>query len=115
MTALEITLEILCVALGLALAYAIARLYKLRIALYRAESRQNGETELIEKFRTVAAQTLEGNSQQFLQLAKSTLEKEGLVAKADLEKRKLEIDHVVAPLQKKLEEYDVHLKHMERE
>ncbi len=68
---------------------------------------------MLERFKILAAESLAANSEQFLAMARSTLERESLIAKGDLEKRKLEIDHLVAPLSKKLEEYQTHLQRLE--
>jgi DNA recombination protein RmuC len=70
---------------------------------------------MFERFKTLAAESLAANSEQFLTLARTALERESLVAQNDLEKRKLEIDHLVAPLSKKLEEYQTHLQRLEND
>lgn len=115
MSNLEILLTTLVVLLGGGLAFVTFRLYKTKLALAQAEIYQKGESFLVERFRSVASETLEGSTQQFLQLAKATLETENLQAKSELEKQKLEIDGIVDPLKKKLEEYQQHLSLVERE
>lgn len=115
MTTLEVTFLSTTCILACALFFLAQRYYLIRIALTRAESTQQGDTLLLERFRSLATQTLEGNSQQFLNLARATLEKESGQAKNELEKSRLEINHLVEPLKKKLDEYDAHLQQIERE
>ena len=115
MSNLELFLIVLCCLLFIGLIYMTLQLYRARLALAQSAAAQQGEAYMAEKFRSIAAQTLEGSSQQFLQLAKTTLEKENVVASSELEKRKVEITNVVEPLTKKLEEYEANLKTIERE
>ncbi len=115
MTTLEIILFTAVFALSALLIFVIFRYFQIRVELTKAESSQQNEAILLERFRSLATQTLEGNSQQFLQLARATLEKENVVAKSEMEKSRSEISHLVEPLKKKLEEYDTHLQHIERE
>lgn len=93
----------------------LRKLYLARVSLAQAQARHQSEEIMLERFRSLAAQSLEGNTQQFLHLARTTLEKETLVSQTELEKRKIEIQHLVEPLQKKLEEYQTQLQGIERE
>lgn len=115
MSNLEVFLIVLSALLTGGIIFLSARLYSAKLALASSSAQQQGEEFLAEKFRSIAAQTLEGSSQQFLQLAKTTLEKENVVSAAELDKRKVEINNVVEPLKKKLEEYEINLKGLERE
>ena len=115
MSKLEIILTFSFLLSIVALFIVSRKLYLARIALAKTEAQQHGEDFLLERFRDLAAQTLAGNSNQFLQLAKTTLEKESLISQSALEKKKFEIDHIIAPLKKKLEEYEIQLKNLERE
>jgi len=115
MTNLEIALSVLSIFfLGLSI-FLARRLYYAQLRLTQAEGQNRSEADLMEKFKSLANQTLTGQSEQFLQLAKTTLEKENVVAKSELEKKRLEIEHVVEPLRKKLEEYQTQVQNIERE
>ena len=103
-----------CVFMGLSIWLAL-RLHKAKVELAQAQSHMRGEDLLLERFRSLASQTLEGSSQQFLQLAKSTLEKEQIIAQSELDKRKVEISNLVEPLSKKVTEYQEQLQTLERE
>jgi DNA recombination protein RmuC len=115
MTNLEWVLIILCGGLFSLAGFLVIRLYRAQLELQQARALTKTDADLLEKFKSLSHQTLEGQSQQFLQLAKTTLEKENVVAKSELEKRKIEIEHVVEPLKKKLEEYQQQLQGLERE
>lgn len=115
MTTLEIIFLTLICVLSVTLVLLAYRYYLVRLALAKAESTQQGDALLLERFRSLAAQTLESNSQQFLTLARTTLEKENVLAKTELEKSRVEINHLVEPLKKKLDEYETHLQAIERE
>ncbi|OFZ19458.1 MAG: hypothetical protein A2Z20_05375 [Bdellovibrionales bacterium RBG_16_40_8] len=115
MSNLEIILSLLFFSSFITLIFVSRRLYFARISLAKAEAEQHGEDFLLERFKVLAAQTLEGSSNQFLQLAKTTLEKENIISQSTLEKKKIEIDNIVAPLTKKLEEYETQLQGVERE
>ncbi|MEQ1666040.1 MAG: hypothetical protein ABL927_11770, partial [Bdellovibrionales bacterium] len=108
-----VSLVLLLLVFGLAY-----RLYLAKIELEKTKAQLNVDDVILDRFRAIASQTLEGNSKQFLELAKSTLEKENIISKSvlekenansknELEKSRLEIHHLVDPLNKKLEEYQV--------
>lgn len=115
MTNLEIFLAILCAVFGTGLAIMTSRYFQTRMKLAQAEAQKQGDELVVERFRSIATQALEGNNQQFLHLAKSVLEKETTVAKSEMEKSRLEIRHVVEPLQKKLTDYEAQLQQIEKE
>lgn len=76
---------------------------------------ETSKTQLTDTFKSLASQALEGNSKQFMDLAKNLLEKESSVAKKDLEQRTKSIDHMLNPLKETLDRYQTHVKHMEQE
>ena len=109
---------ILTLILLLSVIYSVLitiKLFRVRVELAQAEGALKNEGLLLERFRSLSSQTLEGQSQQFLQLAKSTLEKENISAKTELEKQKLAIDHLVDPLKKKLDEYQLQIRNIEND
>ncbi len=56
-------------------------------------------------FKALSAESLRTNNQQFLDLAKTTLEKYQSEAKGDLEKRQKAVEGTIAPLKETLEKY----------
>jgi DNA recombination protein RmuC len=56
-------------------------------------------------FKVLSAESLRTNNQQFLDLAKATLEKYQSEAKGDLEKRQKAVENTIAPLKETLEKY----------
>lgn len=115
---MPITVIILSLAVTLlvaALIWVSIRLYQTKIELAKAHMYQAGESHMEERFRSLANETLTGHTQQFLQLAKASLEGENLSARSELEKQKLEINHIVDPLKKKLDEYQQHLLVIEKD
>jgi DNA recombination protein RmuC len=116
-----VSLVLLLLVFGLAY-----RLYLAKIELEKTKAQLNVDDVILDRFRAIASQTLEGNSKQFLELAKSTLEKENIISKSvlekenansknELEKSRLEIHHLVDPLNKKLEEYQIYFQKIESE
>ncbi len=59
--------------------------------------------QMRDSFQALAAQTLQSQSRQFLELAEQSLGKQNETAKGELEKRQLSIENVISPLQKALE------------
>ena len=90
-----------------------------QIKKHELEAQQNATKEVQktfgDSFRSLAAQALEGNNKQFLELAKTALGKEAEVSKADLEKRQLAIQNLVSPLKETLERYQNLANQVERE
>ncbi|MBA4394473.1 MAG: hypothetical protein C0407_13050, partial [Desulfobacca sp.] len=56
-------------------------------------------------FKVLSAESLRTNNQQFLDLAKATLEKYQSEAKGDLEKRQKAVENTITPLKETLEKY----------
>lgn len=79
------------------------------------EMLESSKNQLTDTFKSLASQALEGNNKQFMDLAKSLMDKETSVAKKDLDQRTKSIDHMLNPLKETLERYQVHIKHMEQE
>ncbi len=70
---------------------------------------------LQDSFKSLAADALEGNNRQFLELAKTMLGKETEVAKMDLSKRQEAIDSMIKPFVDVLQRYQVQTQDLERE
>lgn len=64
-------------------------------------------------FKSLSAECLRTNNQQFMDLAKATLEKYQSEAKGDLEKRQKAVEGTVAPLKETLEKYVQQVQAME--
>ena len=77
-----------------------------RGAREREESFKQATTELAEKFKALSRDALKDNNQEFLNLARATLEKFQANAKGDLEQRQQAIDQLVRPLKDSLEKVD---------
>ena len=70
--------------------------------------------EMCETFKALSSDALRDNSQSFLDLAKSTLEKYQAEAKGDLEVKQKEVASLVAPIKESLEKVDAQLQEVER-
>ncbi len=77
-----------------------------RAAQERNESFKRVTEELAEKFKALSRDALKDNNQEFLNLARVTLEKFQETAKGDLELRQSAIDQLVKPLRESLEKVD---------
>ena len=64
-------------------------------------------------FDSLAAKALDTSNQNFLKLAKSTLETEQEKAKSELTQRRQSIDELVKPLAESLKSYETHLRKLE--
>src|ERR1044071_3361888 len=85
-----------------------------RAAQERNESFKRVTEELAEKFKALSRDALKDNNQEFLNLARATLEKSQVAAKGDLEQRRQAIDQLVKPLKESLEKVDGKIEEMER-
>jgi DNA recombination protein RmuC len=87
------------------------------LATLRAEhaAHVKAEERLRESFRALSADALERSSQSFLALARTSLGEFQLGAVADLEKRQLAIDTLLAPMRESLQRVDVQLQQVEKE
>ena len=73
----------------------------------------DAEKKLREAFSSLSAEALRTNNQQFLELAKSTLEKHQETARGDLDKRQQAIDALVKPVTDTLGKFDSKLRDLE--
>jgi DNA recombination protein RmuC len=80
----------------------------------RDESFKQATSELAEKFKALSRDALKDNNQEFLNLARATLEKFQASAKGDLEQRQQAIDQLVKPLKESLEKVDGRIGEMEK-
>jgi DNA recombination protein RmuC len=85
-----------------------------RAAHERNESFKRVTEELAEKFKALSRDALKDNNQEFLNLARATLERFQVSAKGDLEQRQQAIDQIVTPLKESLEKVDGKIAEMER-
>ena len=74
----------------------------------------DAEKKLREAFDSLSAKALSANNQQFLDLAKATLEKFQESARGDLDKRQAAIDQMVAPVKETLGRFDTKLGELEK-
>jgi len=79
------------------------------------ESWQAITQQMKESFQSMAHQTIEGQSCQFLDLAQQTLSQQNEVAKLDLEKRQISMDSLIHPLQKTLDSLQQKANELEKE
>jgi DNA recombination protein RmuC len=70
--------------------------------------------ELREGFKALAADALQSNNQQFLELARTSLERFQTEAKGDLEARKQAVETLVAPIRESLEKVDCQVRSLEQ-
>jgi DNA recombination protein RmuC len=75
---------------------------------------EDARNELSQTFQALSAQALQSNNEQFITLARSTLETLQAHAKGDLEARQKEIQGLVAPLRESLERYEKQILEMEK-
>ncbi len=69
---------------------------------------------LKEQFEALSAQVLRSNNEQFLDLAKTTLDKHFSDSKNDLEKRQQAIDSLIKPLNESLNKFDGKISEIEK-
>jgi len=80
----------------------------------REESFRQATGELSERFKALSRDALKDNNQEFLNLARATLERFQATAKGDLEQRQQAIDQLVKPLTESLQKVDGKIAEMER-
>lgn len=107
-----------------------SRVYELEIENAKSESKMESLTEslkserhileqaeekLKDAFRSLASTALEGNSKQFIDLAKATFSKESELAQKELEKKEQSIESMIKPLSVSLEKYQEHISEIEKQ
>src|SRR5687767_7153266 len=85
-----------------------------RAAQERTESFKRVTEELAEKFKALSRDALKDNNQEFLNLARATLEKFQATAKGDLDQRRQAIDQLVKPLKESLDKVDGRIGELEK-
>src|ERR1051325_11385488 len=85
-----------------------------RAAQERSESFKRVTEEFAEKFKALSRDALKDNNQEFLNLARATLEKFQVTAKGELDQRQQAIDQLVKPLKDSLEKVDGKIGELEK-
>jgi len=75
---------------------------------------QNAEEKLTHYFKSISNEALKQNNQNFLDLAKQTLEKQEISAKTELEKKQTAIDSLIKPIKESLDKMDLKLTDLEK-
>ena len=81
----------------------------------RIEELNRAQSQLKEAFSSLCADALRGNNEQFLQLARTELERVRAAAQADLAKKETAIDALLTPIRDGLAKYDEKLHAIENE
>ena len=81
----------------------------------RREELTRSQAEFKEAFQSVGAEALRNNNEQFLQLAKSELERARATAQSDLQEKETAINALVAPIRQELEQYREKVEEIERD
>ena len=76
-------------------------------------ARLGGDEALADKFKALAADTLNANNQAFLHLAETRLKQSEMAAAATLDKKSIAIDEVIKPVKETLARMDVQLQALE--
>jgi DNA recombination protein RmuC len=91
---------------------------RLEVELKSAAEKQalleRAEVKLSDTFRALSADALRASSEQFLQLAKSSLSAHTEEAKGDIEKRKMAIENLVKPVAESLGKFEARMGDMEK-
>jgi DNA recombination protein RmuC len=83
-------------------------------AVEKLEILNKTAAEMHETFKALSSDALRDNSQSFLDLAKTTLEKYQVEAKGDLEVKQKEVASLVAPIKESLAKVDAQLQEVEK-
>lgn len=75
---------------------------------------KEAETALKDTFKSLAAETLRTNNQQFMELARTQLEAVQAEARSDLEKRQQGIQELVKPVRESLDKVDTRIQELEK-
>jgi DNA recombination protein RmuC len=75
----------------------------------------DAQSKLADAFKSLAADSLRANNQQFMDLAKSQFEQIQQAARGDLEKRQMSIQQLVEPVRESLEKVQARIGEVEKE
>lgn len=98
------------VVVGAALVYFV--FFRLRVA--ETQLQADNAKQLENTFKAISADVLRGNSQQFLQLARTELDRARIQARVDLEQKEMAIGNLVGPIGDALAIYNEKLDQIER-
>ena len=76
---------------------------------------ETAQARLTDVFRSLAAESLKANNQQFIDLARSQFETLQQAARGDLERRQLSIQELVAPVRESLDKVQARIGEIEKE
>ncbi|MFA6470751.1 MAG: DNA recombination protein RmuC [Candidatus Latescibacterota bacterium] len=74
---------------------------------------EEAKKNLEDAFKALSSEALRNNNQQFLDLAKTVMEKFQSEANGDLEKKEKAVENLVKPLADNLTKYEIHVREME--
>src|SRR3954463_13411780 len=103
--------SILFLLLGALLGAAIGYLF----ARSRMPANASDDAAMKDSFSALSAEVLARNSESFLQLARTELEKKEQAAKLTLDQRQTAIAEMVTPIREGLEKYDQKISQIEKE
>lgn len=110
-------LEFAALALALSLAAALYALFQVKsqrdVALQRLGDAESNSTRLRESFQSLAHETLQKNSAQFLQLAEQKFAAREASAVGELDKRRAAVDQMLAPIGEALKKTQDELRKLE--
>ena len=87
---------------------------ELKAAAEKQALLDRAEARLSDTFKALSADALKASSEQFLQLAKSSLSAHSEEAKGDLEKRRLAIENLVKPVAESLGKFELRVGEIEK-
>lgn len=76
---------------------------------------EEARARLVDSFKALSAEALQGNNQAFLSLAQAALARFQESARQDLSQRQQAIDQLVAPVRTSLEKFDARVQQMEKD
>lgn len=86
-----------------------------RVSYEKLTLLQNAQEDLKNVFRALSSEALQQNNQQFIELAKLSLETFQQGAKSDLEKRQTAICEMLNPMKESLQKLDTEIRQIEKE
>lgn len=103
---MEIALLTTLALVLLACAWLLRERYRLAAAKTLAEGRQSDLEATKTAFQALASESLRHSNEEFLRLAQTAFTAQRTEATAELEKRRLAVDQLIAPVAKALEKTD---------